>query len=342
MVMTFGLINGGYTIRKNLSLEFVLPAINLSRTAKQRLKWIDFYKAHGRNASLTCRYFGISRKTLYKWLKRFNTRYLQSLEDRSKKPRKYRASKLFFKYGSLVKQIRIEHPPWSKYKIGAIIRQNGGKISDGSVGYILKKRGLIDRKIAKKRKRARKRNINKIRIKNVEISILRPGDLIQMDTKEVNIPGAGKYIQFTAIDCYSRKRVLKGYGRKTAFCGKDFLLTVLKEVPFKIKNILTDNGSEFLAEFDEECKRQGIAHYWTNPSSPNQNAYVESSHCIDQKEFYEIYYIPIGLENFNKTLKEWQNVYNSVRPHGSLNFLTPDKFLESVKMAKTQKCYPCH
>ena len=224
MVLPYSMINGGYTIRKNLSLEFVLPAINLSKTAKQRLRWIDFYKSHGRDASLTCRYFGISRKTFYKWLKRFNTRYLQSLEDKSKKPHRFRTSKLFFEYGSLVKQIRTEHPTWSKYKIGAIIRQNGGKISDGSVGNILKKRGLIDRKITKKRKRARKRNINKIRIKNVDISILRPGDLIQMDTKEVEIPGAGKYIQFTAIDCYSRRECLKVIEEKLLSAAKIFYL----------------------------------------------------------------------------------------------------------------------
>ena len=32
--------------------------------ARQRLKWMDYYEARGRNAALTCRYFGISRQTL--------------------------------------------------------------------------------------------------------------------------------------------------------------------------------------------------------------------------------------------------------------------------------------
>ena len=35
----------------------------ISRLAKQRLKWMDHYAAHG-NAALTCRYFGISRQTV--------------------------------------------------------------------------------------------------------------------------------------------------------------------------------------------------------------------------------------------------------------------------------------
>lgn len=335
MAIQYALINGNYTVRKHLTLGFSIPAINLSQKAKHRLKWFDYYRAHRENISLTCRYFGISRKTFYKWAKRYNSSYLQSLENKSKRPRSFRTSKKIMEYGALIKQLRREYPTWSKYKIGTMLRNKGATISDSSVGYILKKRGLIDKAYSKKRMRARKRNRGKIRIKNVEIEVLRPGDLLQIDSKEAVVPGAGKYIQFTAIDCYSRKRVLKGYRSKTAYCGRDFLQTVLKELPFKIQAILTDNGSEFMAEFDEECRSRKIKHYWTDPDSPNQNAYVESSHCIDQKEFYEVYYIPIGLEGFNRVLKEWENVYNSIRPHGGIKFLTPDKYLESVKMTKT-------
>ncbi|MDR1452969.1 MAG: transposase [Candidatus Margulisbacteria bacterium] len=31
-------------------------------------------------------------------------------------------------------------------------------------------------------------------------------------------------------------------------------------------------------------------------------------------------------------MRKWEHDYNAVRPHGSLKFLTPDKFLESVKI----------
>jgi hypothetical protein len=36
-------------------------AAELSREAQKRLQWFDYYQAHGRNAALTSRYFGISR-----------------------------------------------------------------------------------------------------------------------------------------------------------------------------------------------------------------------------------------------------------------------------------------
>jgi len=42
----------------------------LTREARHRLRWMEFYEAHGRNARLTCRRFGISSATFYRWRKR--------------------------------------------------------------------------------------------------------------------------------------------------------------------------------------------------------------------------------------------------------------------------------
>lgn len=329
----YALKNSGYRIEKNLALKFRIPAINLSQEAKQRLKWMDYYYDHAENAALTCRYFGISRKTFYKWYQRYNPRYLQGLEAKSRKPRHYRRSQKDMEYGSKVKILRTSYPTWSKYKIGAKLRQEGANISDSSVGYILKQKNLLDQNIVKKRKRNVQRNLNKIRIKDVEISLKNPGALVQMDTKEIRRNGQETRYQFTAIDCFSRVRKLKGYGSKTAFCSKDFLDTVLKSFPFKVQAILTDNGSEFNKDFDQACQELQIKHYWTDSNSPNQNAYVESSHSIDQKEFYEVAYLGIGVSGMNESLLEWEHIYNDIRPHGSLNFLAPQKFLESVIMS---------
>ncbi len=59
----------------------------ISPTAKSRLEWIIFYREVAQaNASETAGYFGISRKTLHKWLKRFNPKNIQSLEEESKRP----------------------------------------------------------------------------------------------------------------------------------------------------------------------------------------------------------------------------------------------------------------
>lgn len=321
-------------IENNLALGCSYPVIGLTSKAKLRLQWMNHYHKH-QNVALTCRYFGVSRKTFYKWFKRYNQRNPLSLNERSKKPHKFRVSEKFYLFRTKVKEIRKLYPTWSKYKIGAFLRQHNIQISDSTVGYILKKLGLYDKKMSLKRKRVKKRNLGKIRIKDVEIAINKPGALIQVDTKEYFFPGNGKLIQFTAIDCFSRKRKLKGYRSKTATNGREFLKYIVKTFGFKIEAILTDNGSEFMAEFDEECRKLNVKHYWTTPETPNQNAYVESSHCIDQKEFYETRFIPLDIVGFNQALEKWEYEYNFIRPHGSLKFISPEKFLESVKIGES-------
>ena len=64
----------------------------LSREARRRLAWMDFYARQGRNARLTCRYFGISPDTFYRWRRRYEPRRLESLEDdpRTRRPHRVR------------------------------------------------------------------------------------------------------------------------------------------------------------------------------------------------------------------------------------------------------------
>ncbi len=89
-------VRRGYTGPMNVQ-ETLLPQAQrlrippqLSREARQRLRWIDFYAQHGRNARLTCRHFGISSATFYRWWHRYDPRRLQSLEDNRKTRRPWR------------------------------------------------------------------------------------------------------------------------------------------------------------------------------------------------------------------------------------------------------------
>jgi len=50
----------------------------ISEAAARRLRWMDHYYRH-KNARLTCRYFGISPQTFYRWKRRFDPYDLRSL-----------------------------------------------------------------------------------------------------------------------------------------------------------------------------------------------------------------------------------------------------------------------
>src|SRR5712692_7447031 len=68
----------------------VAELLRLSRAAKGRMEWIIFWGKNRKDASLTARHFGISRKTFYKWLPRFEKDFLRGLEDESRRPKRRR------------------------------------------------------------------------------------------------------------------------------------------------------------------------------------------------------------------------------------------------------------
>jgi transposase len=86
----------------------------LSRMARQRVKWMDYYRAHGGNAALTCRYFGISRQTFYRWRRRYNPRDLTTLEERTHRPKRLRQPTWSRELALAVLHLREQYPRWGK------------------------------------------------------------------------------------------------------------------------------------------------------------------------------------------------------------------------------------
>jgi Homeodomain-like domain len=66
------------------------PSVTLSRQARMRLALFDWHHTHGQNVSRTCRHFGISRPTFYRWQRRYVPGRAQTLEDRACLPRAQR------------------------------------------------------------------------------------------------------------------------------------------------------------------------------------------------------------------------------------------------------------
>ena len=110
----------------------------VTREARQWLRWMDYYKAHGGNASLTCRYFGISRQTFYRWKRRYDPHNLGSLESRSHRPRRLRQPTWGLELVQAVLFLREQYPRWGKDKLVVLLRQRGWQVST-SMGGILER-----------------------------------------------------------------------------------------------------------------------------------------------------------------------------------------------------------
>ena len=102
-------------------------------------------------------------------------------------------------------------------------------------------------------------------------------------------------------------------------------------MPFPVKAIQVDGGAEFAAIFEGECQRRGIKLFTLPPRSPKLNGTVERAHRAHTQEFYEITESSFDLSELKDELVEWEGVYNTVRPHQALGYVTPLKFLEQWK-----------
>jgi transposase InsO family protein len=313
----------GYVLPGAVSIaRSAFLAGNLSERAKQRLKILDWHKEHGKNISLTARRFGITRLTVRNWQKRLDKFGPRGLNDESHRPKNLRPPTTSWEIVSEVVKLRKQYPAWSKYKIQALLPAEL-KTSASTIARILKRKGLINRKTSIKRQKAAK-NPRKRFPHGFKVSS--PGDMIQMDTKYIMTIGGRKFYQFTAIDVLGKKRVLRIYSSLSSRNGADFLQECVNNFDFEIRNIQTDNGSEFLGEFDKLCKQLNLPHYFIYPRHPKQNTYVETSHSADKREFYQQGNVSPLLEVMQLRIIEWQNIWNKIRPHESLNYLTPEAY----------------
>lgn len=305
--------------------------LGISQDAKKRLKWLDWYRAHGENARLTCRHFDISPDTFYRWKRRFNPRQLICMESRSRRPINLRKSAIPLDTVSLVVSLRRQDMALSKYKLTQILASvHGIKLSASSVNRILVDRGLIaEANVSRGLKRGKRLNRSIPRIKaSRQMRYVAPGHLVQIDTKHLMVM-SHKYYQFTAIDCYTRLGFSWAYTVGSSSSARDFLLRAKEYFPFPIAAIQTDNGSEYLQHFNAECQKLGIKHYFSHPQTPKDNALAER---FIQTTEYELWLfdrdLTADLAYINHRLTGWIGRYNTYRPHQSLNYLTPMEYYQ--------------
>ena len=309
--------------------------VELSRSARLRLQWMDHYEGHGGNAAFTCRHFGISRQTFYRWRRRYDPRRLASLEDRSHRPRRSREPTWTRELALAVLHLREEYPRWGKDKLVVLLRRSGWQASTSMVGRILthlKARGVLVEPVRSgisTRKRLWRRPYATRKPKDYEV--LEPGDLVEVDTLDVRpLPGV-VLKHFTARDLVSRWDVLEVHTRATATTAAGFLDALEARMPFPVRAIQVDGGSEFQADFEQSCQDRGIRLFTLPPRSPKLNGAVERAQRTHTEEFYEVTPFSIEIAPLNRELQAWELTYNTIRPHQALGYLTPQEFLAQLQ-----------
>lgn len=313
----------------------IRSAPTLSREARHRLRAIEFYLARGRRVRLTCRHFGISTATFYRWWRRYDPRRLESLEDdwSTRRPHRVRPPQTLPAVVERIRALRELYPRWGKAKLVVLLRKEGWTVSESTVGRTLTRLRRLGQLREPAVVRAARGRWRRRRARPYAQRLpwgwrpTRPGDLVEIDATPIEVLPGLRRVHFTARDVVSRKDVLAAFASQTSTSAARVLREAFGRFGFPVRAIQIDGGSEFKATFETACQELRIRLYVLPPRSPRLNGQVERAHRTHQEEFYDLYEIPEALESHNALLREWEEIYNNVRPHQALGYLTPNEFL---------------
>lgn len=320
--------------RRYMLFKQYLNTISHSKIIQEKLVLIKFFDKWGARATYDA--YGVSRSTVYEWKKRYRkSKYNpNSLLPLSKRPKSIRKSNLDSLIIDFIKKLRSENYRLGKSKIKVLldeycIQNKLPIISESLVGKIIKKNRYFYppiRQYHNPGKRYGKRRIKRKRIET-RYKARYPGEIVQVDSITIFKDGISRYL-ITGVDLYSRFAFSYTYKSLSSSMALDFMQKFNKVAPFKISSVKTDNGHEFLGHFEKYLKDKDITQYFSYPRTPKSNAYVERFNRTIQEEFVEpnmdlIY----DTEEFNGKLMNYLVFFNAVRPHRSLDNLTPMGYL---------------
>lgn len=284
---------------------------------------------------------GVPERTVRSWKAAFNDHGTEGLREKSRAPKKSPNKK--DASGALTQELLRLH----KEEPGLLRTQVLGKLflvdspDRATLAWIDRTRerlGLTQ----KKRK--------KVNLHQRRYEIYEPG-FLQIDTKVIEKDGekGQKLVQFTAIDECSRVRYLEGSLFKSAEAACSFLrraIAFYASLGVTVRRAQTDHGTEFTlpensrvqasyargetedARFTRLCRTLNIEHRLIAVRTPQLNGKVERSHRTDEERFYSRFRFSneFALDHALKTV--WMPEYNDLRPHSSLDGLTPMDFLK--------------
>lgn len=265
-----------------------------------------------------CTRFGISRKTGYKWIKRFLDYGEDGLMDQSRRPLNS-PSKTSQQMEEAVLVIRDQHPAWGGRKIKRRLKNIGYQDvpTPSTITAILNRGHRITQEESGKHK-----------------SFLRfereaPNDLWQMDFKGYLPSPEGRCHPFTLLDDYSRYALaLKACENQTTETVRGCLTQAFRQYGLPC-HMLMDNGSPWGSDREHVYTpltmwliRLGILVIHSRPYHPQTLGKDERFNRTLKAELLGES-IAWRREECQRRFDQWRIVYNCQRPHEALNMEVP-------------------
>lgn len=267
---------------------------------------------------------GISARTAFKWLARFDAGGEAALFDRSSAPHRPPHAVAVETVAAIesLRRRRLTGP--------AIARELG--LARSTVGAVLRRLGLGRLAALEAKPPA------------VRYERQRPGELIHLDTKKLGrINGIGHRISghhagmnrsrgigwevlHVAIDDASRlayTELLPDERKESAAAFLGRALGFFKAHGASVERVMTDNGSAYRSRlFASRLAAAGIRHIRTRPYTPRTNGKAERFIQTSLREW--AYARPFASSAERRAaMAPWIDTYNTARPHSALANTTP-------------------
>lgn len=280
---------------------------------------------------------GISRTTFYRRKRAFTAFGTQGLARRSQRPNRVRQSAIPRTVRDLVLDLRRQHHTYGKAKITVLLaRDHGITLSESTVGRILSdlmQRGLVVRYAAATRI-VRKRKFDRHASRwAYDLRAKAPGEMIQVDHMSVNKHNV-HFKHFQAWDPISKYVHGEVYNTATSANAARFLDGLQQAMPFPIRSIQVDGGSEFMKDFEQACKDKAIPLYVLPPKRPQYNGGVERMNRTMRDDLYARKdLVAENINGFRDAVSHATHTYNHYRPHQALDNLTPVQYVAKLQAA---------
>ncbi len=278
----------------------------IAQDSQYRQRMMAYSEHHG--VEETANRYHVCRKTVWKWSKRWDGT-AKSLEEKSRRPKSNPRKQKPWEI-ELVKRMR------KKYGKDLLLgyqkaREKGYKRSYGCFKRTAEKEIPLKKKAPKRKNKPYQRASY-------------PGQKVQIDVKYVPsycVADGRKYYQYTAKDECTRWTYREMYEEHSTYSSQQFLLSLVEHAPFMIREVQTDNGSEFTKRlmsndpndktlFEQELERMGIIYHRIRPATPRHNGKVERQHRTDEMRFYRQMRM-YSLEDGRRQLARYQRQSNN-------------------------------
>ena len=283
----------------------------------QRLEFVLLARQEDANHSALCRRFGISRKTGYKWLARYDTNGEAGLADRSRRPQHHPAQTPP-ELEAAVLAVRTDHPAWGGRKIKAWLERRGiAAPSPSTITAMLERNGRLAEAHERPQRTWQR------------FEAAAPNDLWQLDFKGVVRLASGDTFPLSVLDDHSR------FALGLFACADQQQPTVQAHLTRLFqryglpRRILTDNGPPWgpsrqygLTALEAWWIRLGIRVSHGRIYHPQTQGKVERFHGSLKAEVLRG---PQLLDQVacQDAFDRWRDCYNLDRPHEALDFAVP-------------------